>query len=179
MNIYDEKQVKPAVGVSSCLLGNEVRYDGTDKYCPYIVDALGELFSLTAFCPEVAIGLGIPRPPIQLVSMDDEIHLRGVDEPHQDVTDEMQAYVQGLLAELQSLSGYIVKARSPSCGLADVPVYNVDGSPVTENASGLFAQAIQELFPELPVTNEEAMLEEKARNDFISQVLNYFQARQA
>ncbi len=171
------EQIRVKIGVSSCLLGNEVRYDGSHKYCSHIVDSLGEQFSLISICPEVAIGLGVPRSPIQLVSMDDRIHLRGVDRPQQDVTDDMHAYVQTVLPELNNLSGYIFKARSPSCGVADVPVYNVDGSLMAEKASGLFAQALQKLFPELPLSNEEALLDEETRSDFVSRVLGYHQVR--
>lgn len=172
------EQTRAKIGVSSCLLGNEVRYDGSHKYCSHVVDILSDEFALIAFCPEVAIGLGVPRAPIQLVSMDDRIHLRGVDEPQQDVTHDMQAHVQKVLPELKNLSGYIFKARSPSCGVADVPVYSVAGGLTAEKVSGLFAQAVQKLFPELPLSNEEALLDEETRSDFVSRVLSYHQSRQ-
>lgn len=170
--------LKPKLGISSCLLGNAVRYDGSHKYCRHIVDAMGERFALIAYCPEMAIGLGVPRPPIQLVSAADGIHLRGVDDPQQDVTRDMQVYVQSISSELETLSGYIFKARSPSCGVGDVPVYQPEGSIAAETASGLFAQAIQEFLPSLPVTNEEILLDEEIRSDFISRMLSYHQARQ-
>lgn len=173
------EQARAKIGVSSCLLGNAVRYDGTDKYSPHITEALGEAFALIAFCPEMAIGLGVPRPPIQLVSVADGIRLRGVNDPQQDVTSDILAYAQSIFLELEALSGYIFKARSPSCGVTDVPVYRVDGSTTAELASGLFAQAIQELLPDLPLTNEEALLEGRARSDFISRVQNYHMTRQA
>ena len=169
---------KAKIGVSSCLLGNAVRYDGSHKYCRHIADAMDEQFALIAFCPEMAIGLGVPRPPIQLVSIADRIRLRGVDDPQQDVTRDIQAYAQSISPELETLSGYILKARSPSCGVADVPVYRVDGSTTAETASGLFAQAIQNLLPDLPLSNEEALLDEEARSDFISRVLSYQQSKQ-
>lgn len=173
------EQAKAKLGVSSCLLGNEVRYDGSHKYCQYIADTLAEKFELIAFCPEVAIGLGVPRRPIQLVAVGDSIRLRGVEDPELDVTSDIQAYAQSLLPQLDKLSGYIFKSRSPSCGVADVPVYLVDGSAAPEPASGLFAQAIQDLLPDLPLSNEETLLDAKARSDFILRVQNYHQARQA
>jgi uncharacterized protein YbbK (DUF523 family) len=171
------EQARAKIGVSSCLLGNAVRYDGSHKYCQHIADALGEQFALTAFCPEMAIGLGVPRPPIQLVFVKGEIRVRGVANPEQDVTRDIQAYAQSISPELEALSGYIFKARSPSCGVADVPAYRPDGSAAAETASGLFAQAIQNLLPDLPLTNEEALLDGNARSDFISRVLGYQQSR--
>lgn len=173
MNSGDKTQTALRVGVSSCLLGNAVRYDGTDRYCPHIAEALGEQFSLIAFCPELAIGLGVPRPPIQLVLVGDAIRLCGVTEPQRDMTNAMLSYVQGILPQLETLSGYVFKARSPSCGVADVPVYRSDGSCTAEHASGLFAQAIQDLLPDLPLSNEEALLDAQARTDFISRVRDY------
>ena len=164
---------KPRIGVSSCLLGNAVRYDGTDKHCAYIEDSLGEVFSLQAFCPEMAIGLGVPRAPIQLVTMNETIHLRGVDEPKRDVTQDMQAYRKSISSELGQLSGYIFKARSPSCGLMDAPLHLEDGSLTVMRTSGLFARAIQELLPNLPLSNEEDLLDEERRNDFILRVINH------
>ncbi|WP_126456617.1 DUF523 domain-containing protein [Sulfuriflexus mobilis] len=172
-------QTKTQIGISSCLLGNKVRYDGSDKYCQHIADAFAGQFALIAFCPEMAIGLGVPRPPIRLVSIAGGVRLRGVEAPQQDVTRDILAYVQEVSPQLAMLSGYIFKSRSPSCGVADVPVYREDGSIESASASGLFAQAIQALLPDLPWSTEEALLEEAARTDFISRVLHYRQARQA
>ena len=167
------------IGVSSCLLGNAVRYDGADKYCRHIVETLSEAFILVAFCPEVAIGLGVPRPPIQLVSVNGEVRARGVANPQQDVTHDLQGYAQAISPELENLSGYVFKSRSPSCGIADVPLYQADGSSAAEHVDGLFAGAIGKMLPALPLTNEEALLDEQRRKDFISQVLRYHKARQA
>jgi uncharacterized protein YbbK (DUF523 family) len=169
---------KIKIGISSCLLGNAVRYDGTDKYSQHITRAFANQFELVPFCPEVAIGLGVPRPPLQLVSVGDGIRMRGVEDPRQDVTSDIQGYAQSVLPQLDKLSGYIFKCRSPSCGVEDVPVFTTDGTISARLASGLFAQAIQDLLPELPLSNEETLLDARACSDFIAQVQNYHQARQ-
>lgn len=172
------EQARAKIGISSCLLGNAVRYDGSDKYCPHIVASLADKFELIAFCPEVAIGLGVPRPAIQLVAVNGEIRARGVANPQQDVSQALRDYAQSIRAELDGLSGYIFKSRSPSCGVADVPVYQTDGSATAAIATGLFAQAIRELWPALPLTNDETLLDEEARGDFILRVQNYRMTRQ-
>jgi uncharacterized protein YbbK (DUF523 family) len=167
------KHARAKIGVSSCLLGNAVRYDGSDKYCQYLTRAFGEQFELVPFCPEVAIGLGVPRPALQLVSVGDRIQMRGVEDPRQDVTSDIQNYAQSVMPELDKLSGYIFKCRSPSCGMEDVPVFETDGTISTELASGLFAQAIQDLLPDMPLSNEEALLDVAAREVFMARVLGY------
>jgi uncharacterized protein YbbK (DUF523 family) len=97
----------------------------------------------------------------------------GVEDPQQDVTSDIQSYAQSMLPELDKLSGYIFKCRSPSCGVEDVPVFDTDGVISTELASGLFAQVIQDLLPDMPLSNEEALLDVAAREVFMARVLDY------
>jgi uncharacterized protein YbbK (DUF523 family) len=104
--------------------------------------------------------------------------MRGVEDPQQDVTSDIQSYVQNMLPDLDRLSGYIFKCRSPSCGVEDVPVFTTDGTVSARLTSGLFAQGVQQFLPDLPLSNEETLLDTRARSDFISQVQNYHQARQ-
>jgi uncharacterized protein YbbK (DUF523 family) len=111
---------KIRIGVSGCLVGERVRYDGEDKRDAFIADTLGAAFELVPVCPEVAIGMGVPRPPIRLVG--DPLHPRalGVDDPALDVTAPLTAYGRRMAVELDDIGAYIFKSRSPSCGPARV-----------------------------------------------------------
>ena len=163
------------IGISSCLLGNEVRYDGGHSRNDGILDSMGELFELIPFCPEVEIGLSIPRPPINLVSVSGDIHVRGVNDPSHDVTDALNNYALSIAEQLNELSGYIFKSRSPSCGLSDVNVYDHKTNQVINTSAGQFAKAITKQYPQLPVEDELGLSNKKTRDDFIRRVVTYSQ----
>ena len=137
---------KPVVGVSACLLGQKVRYDGDHKHSAILVHQLGPLLRFRDTCPEVAIGLPVPRPPIQVVQLDDQLRVRGVDDPQQDVTEALENVAAGMN---EPLSGFVLKARSPSCGHLSTPVHNASGQQIGM-ASGAFARKLHELFPRIP-----------------------------
>jgi len=130
------------IGISSCLLGNQVRYDAGHKHCAYITQILGEYFEFIPFCPEVAIGLGIPRPPIRLVSIDGSIRVRGVNNPQQDVTDALIENAEAVARQLHDVSGYLFKMGSPSCSIEGVKVYHAPSGHPPESGSGMFAATI-------------------------------------
>lgn len=163
------------IGISSCLLGNKVRYDGGHRYNACITRALGEYFELVPCCPEVAIGLGVPRPPIQLVRLDGEIRVRGVQDPNQDVTEALTEYGQRLTSELTGLSGFLFKQDSPSCGLENINVYHHEGDLLTERSTGVFARSIIQALPELPVEDEARLMDRHPRENFIERVFAYHQ----
>lgn len=148
---------RPKVGISRCLLGDVVRYDGNSKPCAIVIDQLNRRFELVPICPEVEAGLSIPRPPVQLSGSIEQPRLIGRDNPGLDITDLMRDYCQRKIPQLESLHGFIFKSRSPSCGLCSTPVF-IDGSLVTETASGVFARAVLLAYPDLPVI-EETLLE--------------------
>ena len=165
------------IGISSCLLGNEVRYDGGHSRSDTIIESIGELFELIAFCPEVAIGLSIPRPPINLVSVSGGIHVRGVDDPSHDVTDALSNYALSITQQLNVVSGYIFKSRSPSCGRDDVNVYDSETRQVVGISAGQFAKTITKQYPQLPVEDELGLSDKKTRDDFIRRVVAYSQRK--
>ncbi|MEJ2389900.1 MAG: DUF523 and DUF1722 domain-containing protein [Gammaproteobacteria bacterium] len=165
------------IAVSSCLLGQEVRYDGGHKHNAYITRTLGEYFEYTAFCPEVAIGLGIPRPSIQLVKVGDEIRVRGSKDPQLDVTDSLRAYAQSIIPALDGFCGYIFKKSSPSCGMERVKVYHPNGNPVT-SGRGAYADVIMQALPELPVEEEGRLMDPVLRENFIERVFVYHRWQQ-
>ncbi len=161
---------RPLVGVSQCLLGDAVRYDGRSKANQLIIEQLTPVFNLVAVCPEVEAGLPIPRPPVQLTGSIRNPKLTGRDDPTIDVTDIMQRYCEIKPAELKNLAGFIFKSRSPSCGLNSTPVF-IDGKCVTETGRGVFAKRLCASYPELVVI-EDIELENKITLDnFVQSIL--------
>jgi uncharacterized protein YbbK (DUF523 family) len=164
------------IGISSCLLGQEVRYDGGHKRTEFLVDAFGGLVEWVPVCPEVEAGFGTPREAIQLERMDGVIRLVTVTTVR-DVTPPMEHFIRRRMPELRvnELSGYILKSRSPSCGL-DVNVRNRQGAE-TESGRGLFAEALIREFPRLPIEDEGRLSDPRLLEDFIQRVLAYHRRR--
>src|SRR5262245_14302988 len=151
------------IGISRCLLGEPVRYDGGHKHDRFLTDVLGKHVEFVPVCPEVEMGLGTPREPIQLVELAGEMRLRGV-KSQTDHTAAMRRYARRRVQELAELDlcGYILKNDSPSCGMERVKVYQLSegrgrfekpsckGRPVRCGV-GLFAEALLARLPNLPV----------------------------
>ncbi len=155
------------IGISSCLLGEPVRFDGNHKHDHYLSGTLGQVFEFVPVCPEVGIGLGVPRPPIRLVG--DSLHPRAVevDDPMIEVTARLEAYAADRAHVLNDLSGYIFKSKSPSCGLAQVPV----GTPGSgEKGAGVYARVFTAAQPLLPVAEEGDLADPDMREHFIVRV---------
>ncbi len=163
---------KPKVGVSRCLLGHAVRYDGDSKAHPIVIEQFGDLFELVPVCPEVEAGLPVPRPPVQLTGGIDDPRMTGRDNPELDVSEQMQAYCTGRPAGLSHLCGFVFKSRSPSCGLNSTPVF-IDGRCVTETSRGLFARAMISAFPQLPAIEETQLESTERRRELIDSVFRY------
>jgi uncharacterized protein YbbK (DUF523 family) len=163
---------KPLVGLSRCLLGDAVRYDGDSRPSLVVIEQLGDLFDLVAVCPEVEAGLAVPRPPVQLTGSIDRPRMTGRDDRDLDVTELMLAYCNSRPAELNRLSGFVFKSRSPSCGLHSTPVY-INGECVTETSTGLFVRAMTAVYPELPVIEESSLEIPYMREQFIDDAFQY------
>ena len=157
------KKIK--IGVSSCLLGERVRYDGGHKRNQTVIDLLGQRFEAVPVCPEVELGMGIPREAVQLLAGDIAPYMVGI-ESGKDWTRAMTDFSSQKLQALTCLSGFIFKSRSPSCGTGNVPLHHEQ-----EKSAGLFAQAFTKHFPALPVIDEEQLQDEKAREGFIARVI--------
>lgn len=158
---------KIPIGISSCLLGQEVRYDGGHKYHSYIDATLGQFFEFKSFCPEMVAGLGVPRPAVQLRNTADGIRALGIKDRQLDVTQQLQEAGQQLSATDQ-LCGYILKKDSPSCGMERVKVYTND-VPARVGV-GLFAAYLQQHFPDLPIEEEGRLGDPRLRENFIQRV---------
>lgn len=160
------------IGISACLLGEAVRFDGNHKLDAYIVGTLGQYFQFVPICPEVGIGLGVPRPPIRLVGDPQRPRAVGVKDPTVDVTAALEAFGRAKAAELGAVSGYILKARSPSCGMERVKVYRADGG-LPQSGAGLFARELMAELPLLPVEEEGRLGDPVLRENFIQRVFAY------
>lgn len=119
---------KIKLGISSCLLGNNVRFDGGNKLSQDLIDSFGDLVEWVPVCPEVESGLPVPREPMQLVGTESKPRLITL-ESKIDRTDELSFWLAGKLEQLeqQGLKGFVLKARSPSCGVRDTPLYSTTG----------------------------------------------------
>jgi len=165
------------IGVSACLLGERVRYDGRDKRDPWICARLADRFDLEPICPEVAIGLGVPRPPIRLVAEAPGTRAERVDEPAVDVTEALAAYAGEVAQRLGGvLAGYVFKSRSPSCGTGGVPRFSPAGEPAGDSA-GIFAAALRARLPGLPVAEEAELSTPGGRLNFVARVEAYARER--
>jgi uncharacterized protein YbgA (DUF1722 family)/uncharacterized protein YbbK (DUF523 family) len=166
-----------SVGISSCLLGEEVRFDGSHKRSRYITDTLGDYFDFVPFCPEVAAGMGIPRPPVRLQRIDGQIRVRGVRDSESDFTDALRHYADEVSPKLAQFSGYLFKSKSPSCGLYRVKIYSENGAPV-DQGSGVYAERIRQHYPALPLEEEGRLMDPVLRENFIEQVFVYHRWRE-
>lgn len=145
------------VAISSCLAGNAVRYDGSDKRLTWL-DRLRTSLELAPFCPETAAGLGVPRPPVRLVLHDGRYRAAGRDQPLLDVTEPLLTAAEDIALALEQAKavGVIFKSRSPSCGLGSTPAFARDGQALG-NTSGLAAAAITGALPGLLAVEESAL----------------------
>lgn len=162
-------QPKIPVGISSCLLGERVRFDSGHKQNAYIMHTLGKFFDYRPFCPEVSIGLGIPREPIRLVLEDDGVHCVGTRTPELDVTDALLQAADDQRPWHSEIFGYIVKKDSPSCGMERVKLYK--GDFAERKGVGLYTRRLMENFPNLPIEEEGRLGDAVLRENFIQRVL--------
>jgi uncharacterized protein YbgA (DUF1722 family)/uncharacterized protein YbbK (DUF523 family) len=167
---WHDESMPLRIGVSSCLLGEEVRFDGGHKRSGFVVDQLGRWFEFVAVCPEVEIGMGIPRPTIRVEEEDGKLRLVAP-KTGEDFTVRMEKYSRRRVRELmkEGLDGYILKKGSPSCGPFRLPVY-VNGQPARRDGVGFFAAELRERWPQLPIEDEGRLNDNAIRESFIEQV---------
>ena len=161
------------VGISACLLGQEVRFDGGHKRDRYITDTLGKFFEWVPVCPEVEMGLGIPRETLRLVGESEEPRLVFF-KTGGDITDGMKAWAKARLNALARLDllGYILKSDSPSCGMERVRIYRATGIP-SKDGVGIFARALMARLPLLPVEEEGRLHDLPLCENFVERVFCY------
>jgi uncharacterized protein YbgA (DUF1722 family)/uncharacterized protein YbbK (DUF523 family) len=166
------------IGISSCLLGEEVRWDGGHKRDTYIKDLLGQFFEWVPVCPELEVGMGVPREPIRLSGQPGREHLVGV-QSGKDWTAAMRRYARQRVQQLERLhlSGYLLKKDSPSCGMERVRVYPARG-PASRTGAGAFARVLMAQMPLLPVEEEGRLHDPALRVNFIERVFAYRRLRE-
>jgi len=171
---------KLRVGVSSCLLGVKVRYDGEHKRDAVLIEQLGPFVEWVPVCPEVEVGMGVPREAVRLLrGKDAEVRMVGT-RSGADWTARMRRFAEERVRALDDLCGYVVKSKSPSCGLERVEVYALgeDGRAVrpgvpARDGVGLFVAALRRRWPNLPVEDESRLRDRRLREDFIERLFAY------
>ena len=167
---WHSEEVPVRVGISACLLGEEVRYNGGHARDRFVTEVLGEWLEPVSVCPEVEVGMGVPRPTVRLV--DNEEGPRMVDpESGHDYTQPMREYAERRVGELAAsgLDGFILKKNSPSCGMERIKVHGPSG-PKHKNGVGLFAARLMSDHPHLPVEEDGRLNDPLLRENFIERI---------
>lgn len=161
------------IGISSCLLGNRVRYDGNHSHERFLTQTLGLFAEYVPVCPEVECGMPVPRESVRLVG-DPENPRLVTRETGVDKTDQMKDWIKGRLPALEkeNLCGFIFRSKSPSSGLYRIKVYRDDGT-VNKSGQGLFARAFTERFPRIPVEEAGRLHDPKLRENFIENIFSF------
>ena len=159
--------------VSSCLLGNSVRYDGLHQFHELINKSLSEEFNIIPVCPEVMAGLTVPRPPVQLVKQESKIQAIGVEDNLLNVTDKLLTASNEFIDNMSEVCGFILKARSPSCGVDTTPILNENLIEI-KTSNGLFAGQVIKNYPDMPITDESTLTNQNEIDSFLNQVRKYY-----
>ena len=165
------------IGISSCLLGQEVRFDGGHKRDAFLTGTFGRFVDWVPVCPEVESGFGTPRESMRLVNVGTNVRLLTV-RTAVDLTDQLVRYSERRVDELASeeLCGYVLKKDSPSCGMERVKIYGAQG-PAMKTGRGIFAARLMERYPNLPVEEEGRLSDPELRENFVERVFAYWRLR--
>jgi uncharacterized protein YbgA (DUF1722 family)/uncharacterized protein YbbK (DUF523 family) len=166
------------IGVSTCLLGQRVRFDGGHKRDAFLVETFGQFVEWVPVCPEVEMGLSIPRETLRLVQ-DAKATRLVMPKTGADYTEAMSRFAAGRVAALvkEDLCGYVLKKDSPSCGMERVRVYSARGGTPSKTGRGLFAETLLTVFPHLPVEEEGRLCDPRLRENFVERVFAYRRLR--
>ena len=167
--------MKPRIGISACLLGRKVRHNGGDKRNDWLVDQLGRFVEWVPFCPELEMGLGVPRPTMRLKGKlkDPQLIVKGTE---QNLTLLARSTAERLLSEDLKLDSFIFKKGSPSCGLEHVKIYGKNDSP-SSSAIGFFAAVFKEKYPSLPVIEEGRLSDPRQRERYLVKLFAFVRLR--
>ncbi len=173
-NLSNQGQLtkKIPIGISQCLLGDKVRFDGGHKHSKLCTEQLGQYFEYTPSCPEMGAGLGVPRRTLRMVGNEQDQRIVETRDNTIDVTDALATYSQQRVDELGDLSGYIFMQKSPSCGVFRVKVY-ADNGYAQNSSAGIFAKAFREKYPLIPVEEEGRLHDPLLLENFLVRVVIY------
>ncbi|KJF88285.1 DUF1722 domain-containing protein [Photobacterium phosphoreum] len=158
------------VGISACVLGQKVRFDGGHKRNRFADEELSEYFDFKPVCPEVGIGMTVPRPTIRLQDNSDRIALVDSRDHEIDYTDQMIAFADSQLPSFEHLRGYIVCAKSPTCGMERVKLYLDNGNSVAGGSVGIYTQRLMDRMPWLPIEEDGRLQDPVLRENFIFRI---------
>lgn len=168
-----ETSAKPTninIGLSACLAGHEVRYNGGHTQSRLCLDVLSKHFTYKTFCPEVAAGFSTPRPTMRLTGNPHNPKLSFTNDDTVDLTAQLTNGFENKLEQFETLDGYILMKNSPSCGLSRIKVYQENGYPHETRVQGLFASALQKQYPLMPVEEEGRLHDAKLFENFVLRV---------
>lgn len=173
-----ETDDRPGLGISACLLGDQVRFDGGHKRDAFLTDILSPHVRWVRVCPEVEVGMGTPRETLRLERRGRGAIRMVTTRTHIDHTGAMSAWARKRLTELEreNLCGYVLKKDSPSCGMERVKIFDASGVP-QRTGRGIFAEALLQRFPNLPVEEEGRLSDPRLRENFIERVFAYHRLR--
>lgn len=167
------------VGISACVLGDKVRFDGGHKKSGYVVSYLSKVFDFVPVCPEVGIGMSVPRPAIRVVDAGDTgLRLTDSKDVSLDYTDKLDDFYEAKHASFSQLDGYILAAKSPTCGVERIKVYSTDGDLLHRKGQGLFARQIRNNYPDLPMEEDGRLNDPGLRESFITKVYVHHRLRE-
>ena len=162
---------QPAIGISGCLTGTAVRFDGGHKRMGFAMDELAQWVTFKPVCPEMSIGLSVPRPALRLVQTNEGyIRMRFSHEPGEDITDKMTEFTTPYIRGHSTLSGFIVCAKSPSCGMERVRLYDEMGNRGRKEGTGLFTGALMQAYPWLTVEEDGRLHDPVLRENFVERI---------
>ena len=176
--VREAKNTMVRLGISACLLGDQVRYDGGHKKNAFAVDKLAPLVEFVRVCPELELGLGVPREPIRLVQQEDNVRLM-TSNTKEDLTARMESYAEERIDRLEKmgLDGFILKKDSPSCGMERVKIH-MDNGHNQKVGKGVFAKVLMRRMPLLPVEEEGRLCDPVLRENFMQRVFAYRRLRE-
>ena len=165
---FDPKIIR--VGISGCLMGQKVRFDGGHKRSDFCTDQLANHVEFVPFCPEMAIGLGTPRPSIRLISSGEDGNIIAQTAKGVDVTDALRDYGRTMAAQFGGLSGYVLCAKSPSCGMERVRIYHESGRGNVKDGTGIYTSELMKAQPLLPLEEDGRLNDAGLRENFVTRV---------
>ncbi len=175
---HESAQDKPLMGIGACLAGKPVRYNGQTKSPNTHVRDLAEAFEMRSFCPEMGIGMGVPRAPIHLVGVPGDVRALDVETHSNDYTAQLADYARTVLSLAPDLSGYILVKGSPSCGYDRVKRYASNGYGIASDEQGVFAAALGREDPLLPLEDDGRLNDPGLRESFVTRAYAYHDWKQ-
>lgn len=175
-NHQESNRLKIPVGISKCLLGENVRYNGDHKHNRFCTGVLSDYFHFVPTCPEVEIGMSVPRKPIRLVDVDGDIRAQEIGNPERDYTDPLAEHGQHYAQQNQEICGFIATPNSPSCGVFGVKLYLPNGNPINKTV-GRFSHALRQQNSLLPIEESGRLNDAGLRENFITRVYTYHRWR--